>query len=95
MDSLRYWVEVCHVDGFRFDMAPGTDASAALDTTAISAYAQKHTRIFYIVGRVSGNKAAAQVSQAEAWMDSHYHLLGQVKSAGNITVRLYEVSQGA
>ena len=22
MDSLRYWVEVCHVDGFRFDLAP-------------------------------------------------------------------------
>src|SRR5258705_3380495 len=21
MDSLRYWVEVCHVDGFRFDLA--------------------------------------------------------------------------
>jgi isoamylase len=22
MDSLRYWIEVCHVDGFRFDLAP-------------------------------------------------------------------------
>ncbi|MDQ8727702.1 glycogen debranching protein GlgX [Bradyrhizobium sp. LHD-71] len=22
MDSLRYWVEVCHIDGFRFDLAP-------------------------------------------------------------------------
>lgn len=22
MDSLRYWVEKCHVDGFRFDLAP-------------------------------------------------------------------------
>jgi isoamylase len=22
MDSLRYWVEACHVDGFRFDLAP-------------------------------------------------------------------------
>jgi isoamylase len=21
MDSLRYWIEVCHVDGFRFDLA--------------------------------------------------------------------------
>ena len=21
MDSLRYWVDVCHVDGFRFDLA--------------------------------------------------------------------------
>jgi glycogen operon protein len=22
LDSLRYWAEVCHVDGFRFDLAP-------------------------------------------------------------------------
>src|SRR5437868_12213368 len=22
MDSLRYWADVCHVDGFRFDLAP-------------------------------------------------------------------------
>ncbi|MEM6761890.1 MAG: glycogen debranching protein GlgX [Pseudomonadota bacterium] len=36
MDSLRYWVEVCRVDGFRFDLAPamareggGYDKSAA------------------------------------------------------------------
>ena len=36
MDSLRYWVEVCRVDGFRFDLAPsmaregsGFDKSAA------------------------------------------------------------------
>ncbi|MBJ3774975.1 glycogen debranching protein GlgX [Acuticoccus mangrovi] len=36
MDSLRYWVEVCQVDGFRFDLAPsmareggGFDRSAA------------------------------------------------------------------
>jgi glycogen operon protein len=36
MDSLRYWVEVCRVDGFRFDLAPslaregkGYDRSAA------------------------------------------------------------------
>ena len=26
MDSLRYWVETFHVDGFRFDL--GTDAGA-------------------------------------------------------------------
>jgi isoamylase len=39
MDSLRYWVEVCHVDGFRFDLAStlgrgpnGFDRSAAFFT---------------------------------------------------------------
>ena len=28
MDSLRYWVEVCHVDGFRFDLATTLGARA-------------------------------------------------------------------
>jgi isoamylase len=39
MDSLRYWVEVCHVDGFRFDLATtlargpqGFDRNAAFFT---------------------------------------------------------------
>ncbi|WP_260853631.1 glycogen debranching protein GlgX [Kocuria palustris] len=29
LDSLRYWTDVCHIDGFRFDLAPalGRDAS--------------------------------------------------------------------
>ena len=41
MDSLRYWVEVCHVDGFRFDLATtlaraahGFDGGAAFLTAA-------------------------------------------------------------
>lgn len=71
--------------------APGTSADAALNATAIATYAQQHSRIFYIVGRVSGNQAAEQVSQAEAWMNSHYHLIGQIESTGNISVRLYQV----
>jgi len=29
MDSLRYWVEVCHVDGFRFDLASTLGRGAA------------------------------------------------------------------
>ena len=39
MDSLRYWVEVCHIDGFRFDLATtlsrgpnGFDRNASLLT---------------------------------------------------------------
>jgi glycogen operon protein len=36
MDSLRYWVEVMHVDGFRFDLASvlGRDASGFVGTAA-------------------------------------------------------------
>jgi isoamylase len=44
MDSLRYWVEEMHVDGFRFDLAPALarDASGAFDHRAafLSAVAQ-------------------------------------------------------
>lgn len=29
MDSLRYWVEVCHIDGFRFDLATVLGREAA------------------------------------------------------------------
>ncbi|WP_332815527.1 glycogen debranching protein GlgX [Ramlibacter sp.] len=31
MDSLRYWVEDMHVDGFRFDLAPAIARNAAYD----------------------------------------------------------------
>ncbi|PZP95426.1 MAG: glycogen debranching enzyme GlgX [Variovorax paradoxus] len=44
MDSLRYWVEEMHVDGFRFDLAPAIsrDAAGAFDhrTPFLSAVAQ-------------------------------------------------------
>jgi isoamylase len=44
MDSLRYWVEEMHVDGFRFDLAPAVsrDAAGAFDhrTPFLSAVAQ-------------------------------------------------------
>jgi glycogen operon protein len=31
LDSLRYWVEEMHVDGFRFDLAPALGRGAAID----------------------------------------------------------------
>ncbi|GGP26985.1 glycogen debranching protein GlgX [Silvimonas amylolytica] len=36
MDSLRYWVSTCHVDGFRFDLAPvlGRGPGGAYTTSA-------------------------------------------------------------
>ena len=44
MDSLRYWVEEMHVDGFRFDLAPAVarDANGAFDHRSpfLSAIAQ-------------------------------------------------------
>ena len=51
MDSLRYWVEEMHVDGFRFDLAPAHRAQrpAATSTTAAP----------FLVGRRAGPGAAA------------------------------------
>lgn len=69
--------------------AGGRSASDALDKVAIATYAAKHPRFFYIVGRVSSTDAAVQVQQVQQWMDSHYRLIGQLESAGHITVRLY------
>jgi glycogen operon protein len=34
MDSLRYWVEIFHVDGFRFDLASTLGRTPAFDPTA-------------------------------------------------------------
>jgi isoamylase len=45
MDSLRYWVEEMHVDGFRFDLAPAWRATAGTaSTTARGFLAWRRTR---------------------------------------------------
>ena len=36
MDSLRYWVQECHIDGFRFDLA-STLARELYDVDRLSA----------------------------------------------------------
>src|SRR5690606_39287672 len=55
MDSLRYWVESCHVDGFRFDLA------TALGRERDSFEA---TSVFFDTGRqdpvLSGGKLIAE-----------------------------------
>jgi isoamylase len=52
MDSLRYWVEVCHVDGFRFDLATtlgrnsaGFDKGAAFFTAIRQDPALAHVKL--------------------------------------------------
>jgi mannosyltransferase len=75
-------------------VAPGRSANAALDVTAIAAYARHHARLFYIVGRVPDQQGVERVQQVEVWLDQHYQLLGQIKAAGDISVRLYAVTPG-
>ncbi len=105
--SLEYYFAAYPVSGAHFtDDAPGNllswqtssgfaalgrSADAALDIGAVAAYARQHTRLFYIVGRVPDQQGADRVNQVVAWLDAHYRLLGQVASAGHISVRLYAV----
>ena len=47
MDSLRYWVEVCHVDGFRFDLATTLGRGRATALIAAPHSSQQSGRILF------------------------------------------------
>jgi 4-amino-4-deoxy-L-arabinose transferase-like glycosyltransferase len=68
------------------DAKAGFDA--ALDPTALARYAQKHTRFFYIIGRVPTDEAAARVKSTEDWLNEHYHFVNQIATR-TVTIRLY------
>jgi isoamylase len=62
MDSLRYWVEVCHVDGFRFDLATtlargpnGFDRSSAFRTAMRRFWAGEGSLIGEVSSRMTGS----------------------------------------
>jgi uncharacterized membrane protein len=65
-----------------------TGFNAALDPMALSLYAQKHTRFFYIVGRVPTIEAAAHVKSTEQWLNGHYQFIDQIVTP-TVTIRLY------
>ena len=64
------------------------DYQAAVDINALQAYAARHTRIFFIEGRVANNVEAQRMQDAINWLDSHYHFVSQIVSS-NVTIRLY------
>ncbi len=61
---------------------------AAVDPTVLASYGAKHPRIFFIVGRLSGNTAVARAKAAQSWLNSHYHFIAQIVTR-TVTVRLY------
>src|SRR5437764_6066100 len=61
---------------------------AAVDPTMLASYGAKHPRIFFIVGRLSGNTAVARAKAAQSWLDNHYHFISQIVTR-TVTVRLY------
>src|SRR5712691_7178982 len=61
---------------------------AAVDPTVLASYGAKHPRIFFIVGRLSDNTAAARAKAAQSWLDNHYYFIAQIVTR-TVTVRLY------
>ena len=99
--SVEYYLHAYPNDAHFTDDSPGAFSwanygpvnprlgySAALDPTALAAYAKKHARFFYIVGRVPTNEAAARVQSTEHWLDGHYHLVDQIVKT-TVTIHLY------
>jgi 4-amino-4-deoxy-L-arabinose transferase-like glycosyltransferase len=71
---------------------PFAHFGAALDPTALAAYAARHPRMFYIEGRFSDDADAARAHKTQAWLDSHYRFIAQT-SSGIVTIRLYDTSE--
>jgi hypothetical protein len=64
---------------------PG-DAARALDVNAIQAYAARHARLFFGIGRVSTDDP--QVQSIIRWLNANYHLLAR-KVTATLTLSLY------
>jgi uncharacterized membrane protein len=71
---------------------PG-NSLAAVDPHALALYAEKHSRLFFIVARLSGNQSVARVQVAQQWLSSHYRLIGQFSNT-TVTIRLYLTNKG-
>jgi len=64
----------------------------AVDPAVLATYGMKHTRLFFIVGRLPDKHAALLALRAQHWLDSHYHLFAQIVTR-TVTVRLYITEQ--
>jgi len=80
MDSLRYWVEVCHVDGFRFDLATTlARTEAGFDRNSAFFTAIRQDPVLALVRLVaepwdlgmSGYQVGAFPSQWSEWNDRY------------------------
>src|SRR6266566_467328 len=67
---------------------PHSGPEAAVEPVALAAYASQHPHIFYIIGRIPNDAAAARAKAAQYWLDTHYHLLGRVLTP-TVTISWY------
>ena len=67
---------------------PKLGPESAVDPSALALYASKHSHIFYIIGRIPDNAAAARATAAQYWLDAHYHLLNRIVTP-TVTISWY------
>ncbi|HZO74650.1 MAG TPA: glycosyltransferase family 39 protein [Ktedonobacteraceae bacterium] len=60
----------------------------AVDPAALAAYGAKHPRLFFIVGRVPDDAAAARARAAQQWLNNNYQFVDQIVTP-TVTIRLY------
>lgn len=70
---------------------PQAGPDAAVDPAVLAAYGTKHARIFFIVGRVRDDAAAARAQAAQRWLDAHYQRLDQIVTR-TVTIYLYQTN---
>jgi uncharacterized membrane protein len=70
---------------------PG-NVRAAVDPQALATFGTHHPRIFFIIGRLSGNTDVALAKAARQWLDTHYNFITQIVTK-SVTIRLYGTSQ--
>jgi hypothetical protein len=67
---------------------PNSGPEAAVDPSALSAYASQHSHFFYIIGRIPNDAAGARAKAAQHWLDTHYHLLNRTVTP-TVTISWY------
>ena len=67
---------------------PNSGPEAAVDPSALSAYASQHSHFFYITGRIPNDAAGMRAKAAQYWLDTHYHLLRRIVTR-TVTISWY------
>jgi uncharacterized membrane protein len=61
---------------------------AAVNPSTLAAYGSQHSHIFFIIGRIPNEAAAARSKAAQYWLDTHYHLLNRIVTP-TVTISWY------
>jgi 4-amino-4-deoxy-L-arabinose transferase and related glycosyltransferases of PMT family len=67
---------------------PQSSLLAALDTQALTTFANHHPHLIMVIGRVPDAQGAAHAQQTVQWLNQHYHLTAHYQSA-TVTVWYY------